>query len=265
MANAPQVIARRRAPSKKKGSVPRPVTPKKLVRKAILEAFCPPPDAPKSVKQNAFAARLEAARTKVALTQKKIADTVGLQRTAVTQWENYKSMPDIATVAAIADEINKAGGDITPEWLAFGTQPSAPVYKLPDHLVSVPEVTFLKAPGKHEEVRTWALPYDWLRHELGIPITDRDAPGLLIYKVEVDSAGYEYGDYVIVDTHTTRVQPAGTFLHWVADGPAVSRISVLPSGDRKAVAKVEGTTGAAEVPVERLTVIGRIRGIWRKA
>lgn len=210
-----------------------------------------------------FRQRLREARTAVGLTQKQLGLMVGRGRSAGTQWESGRAIPAVGTISDIVKAINSVSSvedtKTSAEWLAFGVKPATPVIVLPPDLVSAPEVVFGSAMTDRKTARSWGLPRDWLQYELGI------SGDVLIYKVEVDSAGYEYGDRVIVDIGTTKLQPAGTFLHWVGDGPVVSRISVIPSDNRKLVAKVEGTMGTVEVSVDGLKIIGRIRGLWRKA
>lgn len=227
-----------------------------------------PTAATKTERRNTFAWRLEESLKRANLTHAKLAKGLGCQRTTITNWKRGAAIPRIPVMAAAAKVINVAlemagaSGDlVTPEYLAYGTRATVEVVRTPEGLSTVPEVQFIGARAdKRHTRRTWVLPTDWLR-ELGV----LDPANVLIYKVEVDSAGYEFGDLVIVDTGVTRVQPAGAFLHWLGDGPAVSRISVLPSGDRKFVAKVEGTMGSVEAIVDHLQIVGRIRGMWRKA
>jgi transcriptional regulator with XRE-family HTH domain len=230
----------------------------------------PPPTKPprfRAADEKSIGMRIKTARENLDLTQEQLAKRLTKEssgkpyiRSTVAQWERNDSVPPIEMFHDIAKELNT-----TPQFLAFGlTMEPKVVPPNPDELgyALMPEARVL-GEDKFEEVSQWGLPTQWLRTELGVTAPDR----LFIYKVEVDSAGFSYGDRVIIDRASNRASPPGKFLHWDGVGPVISNIVVVPAhgAAKKPIAKVTGIDGTYETDIDRLHIIGRAKGVWSKA
>jgi len=203
-------------------------------------------------------ARIKSAREKAQLTQLEIAKLLGLSRAAVAQWELDTTSLSIQRSAELAKLL-----DVTPQWIAFGID-AKPVIQFVEHpgTVSIPEVMFGSKASEIETLNNWTVPNEYLKSELHCLSTDK----LIIWRVEGDdmAPSYSYGDKVIVDTNAKRPSPSGVFLLWDGIGPSLRNVSVVPSGG-KSIARVSTGNGgdSYEVPVEKLVVIGRARGVLK--
>lgn len=59
--------------------------------------------------------RLKKARKKLRLTQKQVADKIGIDDTTISKYENDKSEPDIETLKKLANLY-----EVSPQWLLVG-------------------------------------------------------------------------------------------------------------------------------------------------
>lgn len=180
-------------------------------------------------------------------------------RSSIAQWETGRAFPEFTTIRAIARAVNKS-----PEYLAFGiTGEPKVVAPDPEELgyVLAPEIKIINE-HKHEEVQKWGLPLDWLRGELGVTSSYKD---IAIYKVEVNGDPFEYGDRVIIDRNNFKPSPPGHFLYWDGVGANIAKMRVVPSAGKKHIAKISAPDGDFEVDVDKLSIIGRVKGVWKKA
>jgi transcriptional regulator with XRE-family HTH domain len=196
------------------------------------------------------------------LTQDQLAKKLDVSRSSIAQWERNESTPSLTTLRQLAAVMQTA-----PEYLAFGVdmEPKV-VMPAPETMgfAVAHEVQFGESPDELIETGKWGLPIGWLKTELGVTSYD----GLIVFRVEVDSAGFSFGDRVIVDRSQKRASPPGTFLYWDGIGPAIGQIMVIPggtSGKKGPVAKINGASGSYEVDINSLKIIGRVRGVWKKA
>jgi transcriptional regulator with XRE-family HTH domain len=246
-------------------------TPKQAIPPGMRDPKAPPPKPVetrmRSADEDSVGMRIKTARENLELTQDDLAKRLinnrnnkNYTRSTVAQWERNDSVPPLEVFDELAKELNT-----TSRFLAFGdrAQPQV-VAPDPDELgyALVPEVR-VGGEDTFNEVVKWGLPTQWLRSEIGAP----DPSKVLIYHVEVDSAGFGYGDRVLVDRAANRPSPPGKFLHWDGVGPVISNITVIPahSGAKKAMAKVTTNEGTYETEVDRLKIIGRVKGVWAKA
>jgi transcriptional regulator with XRE-family HTH domain len=224
----------------------------------------------RSPNEDSIGMRIKISRENVNLTQLDLAKRLTHKRvkgkdkhytrSTVAQWERNDSIPPVDLFEYMAKELNT-----TAEFLAFGvTMEPKVVLPKPDELgyVLVPEVTF-RSEDATDEVAKWGLPVHWLRTEMGVVSLDK----LVIYKVEADSAGFSFGDRIIIDRGSVRPTPSGKFLHWDGVGPVVSAIMVIPAHGtaKKPIAKVTGVDGTYETDIDKLHIIGRVKGLWAKA
>jgi transcriptional regulator with XRE-family HTH domain len=179
-------------------------------------------------------------------------------RSSIAQWETGRAFPEFTTISAIARAVKK-----TPEYLAYGiTNEPKTVMPEPEVMgfVLAPEIQILDE-RKHKEVQKWGLPLDWLRGELGVT----SYKDLAIYKVEVNGDPFEYGDRVIIDRNNFRPSPPGYFLYWDGVGANIAKMRVVPSAGKKHIVKVSSSNGDFEVDVDKLSILGRVKGVWKKA
>lgn len=212
--------------------------------------------------------RIRAAREENKLTLAALAKLVNKHAHAsVLNWEQGTASPQIFEVARLANALGKK-----PEYLAFGVDNKPKVVlPPPDELgfMIVPEVTFGDTVKKRNETQRWGLALPWLKSEIGV--TDLD--DLFIYRTQVAAGQYEHGDRVIVDASAAGQQLAqpGDFLCWDDKfGPVIWRVVVLPGiGSKKRLARVTAGSGKAtnteDMPIDKLHIIGRVRGVWRGA
>lgn len=200
--------------------------------------------------------RIAQARANADKTQDQLAKFVNRGRSAVAQWERDSAVPDINMVKEIAQFLQT-----TPEYLAFGLT-NKPVKVAPSAeeagYLTIREVTFGDEPDDLHETGRWGVSLAWLRNELGTQTDD-----LIMFKVNTPVHGLEFGDRVVVDRANFKPSPPGLFLYWDGLGPAIGRIMVLPPQGRKLTVKVDGATGSYEVDASKITIIGRLKGIWR--
>lgn len=216
----------------------------------------------RKLKTDTVGTRISNSRTMAGLTQMELSKIVGRGRSAVAQWERDDAEPPLELFRIMAKQFKT-----TAQYLAFGvtTEPGV-VYPSPEELgyTLVPEMRFGNTLNDVHAVagQSWGVPTGWLKNELQAEAYD----SLAIFKVEVDHEPYERGDRVIVDRSATRASPPGAFLVWDGYGPSINNVAVLPgSTPRKTMAKVSGAMGQYEIEVDKLQIIGRVRGVWKKA
>lgn len=179
-------------------------------------------------------------------------------RSSITQWETGRALPEFITIPAIAKAVNRS-----PEFIAFGiTDEPKVVPPDPEVLgyVLAPEIVVTDA-EEFEEKQKWGLPLEWLRGELGIT-SFRD---VAIFKVEVNGEPFEYGDRVVIDRSNLKPSPPGHFLYWDGFGANIAKMYVVLGDKKKPVVNVHGPTGTYESEVGKLSIIGRVKGVWKKA
>lgn len=178
-------------------------------------------------------------------------------RTAVTQWETERAFPKLMIIPALA----KALGE-KPEYIAFGIkrEPTA-MPPQPEDLgyVLVPEIVF-EGSDTPRQTSTWGLPIDWLRSDLGVT----SYKDVAIFKVEVNGETFEFGDRIVIDRSNIRPSPPGSFLHWDGVGANISKMMVVPGG-KKPLVKVSGPSGTYDADIDKLMIVGRVKGVWKKA
>lgn len=234
---------------------------------ALSEEFNLPPgvfaDLPAHYSAIEVGRRIREARLKMRFSQSVVANFVGMGRTAETNWEAGRASPSLQTINQLAVVLNE-----DPAYLAYGIRKGPNVVN-PDmddvgcRLVN--EVVFGESPTRQRTTNQWALPVSWLKSDLGVI----DPSKVIIYRIEAafQASRYEHGDLVIIDQSSTRPSPPGTFLYWDGIGPAIADITVMPTPSGKSlVARLKGADGNSfETEVDNLAIIGRIRGLWRKA
>jgi transcriptional regulator with XRE-family HTH domain len=204
--------------------------------------------------------RIKEARERQQLTQRDLANVLGLSRAAVAQWESDTTSPSIQTIAKTAKLL-----ETSPQWLAFGISVEPEVtYKMPEGSAPLKEVTFGDRPTEMHGSRSWSVPADYLKVELNCQSID----GLIIWRVESPNMEplYECGDKVIIDLNARKPTPSGTFLMWDGIGPSLNMVAVVPSATgTKPVARVSSTGGGDgyEVPADKLQIVGRVRGLLK--
>ena len=196
-----------------------------------------------------------------------------LGRTAITNWLRG-TQPNIMQFNQVAEFANNHPNkdNLPPEkrtaaWFAYGiTHKPVTVYPDTDELGYnlISEVT-VEGPARRnrKQVRQWGIGTDFLTTELGA--APKDA---IIVKSNEDSQGIEYGDRMLVDCgeQATAPSPPGKFLIWDGYAATAASISLLPpiQGSRKVRAKVVTAAGTSEVDPEKVEIIGRVRGVWKK-
>jgi transcriptional regulator with XRE-family HTH domain len=204
--------------------------------------------------------RLARLRDAAKLTQQQVADRCDRGRSAIAQWERDDSQPDYDMCETLAEIL-----DTTPQYIAFGVT-AEPKVVMPDAdtmgFAIVNEIIFGDKPTDVSDGAKWAVPVQWLKAEMQVVKPD----ALAMYKVEAQSGPYEYGDRAIVDRAQTRISPPGHFLLWDGVGPMVAHVSAVPGGaGRKTMARVSGVTGDYEIDAEKLHIIGKVKGVFKKA
>ncbi len=214
---------------------------------------------PPAVRDKGFGTRIREARIKVQMTQDTLAKHLEYAtRSTVAQWERFKNVPDTPTIERVARLLS-----VQPEWLAYGvTDEPKVVAPSPQQLgyVLVPEIRFGDTPAETRDVQRWGLPYEWLRQEMHV----EDVANLSIVQVDTACAPFEFGDRIILDRNATKVSPPGPFMIWDGIGAVVAHISVVPGGKRP-TARIKTDQDTYESEVDKLTVLGRVRGVWKKA
>jgi transcriptional regulator with XRE-family HTH domain len=215
-----------------------------------------------SLEKETLGFRIKQARLNANLTQLGLSKLVGdVGRSAIAQWERNDSTPSLPTINKVAKILN-----VKPESLTHGFD-YAPVEVAPSPeklgYVLVPEVTYGDKPEVKNEQQKWGLPYNWLKTEIGVSNPD----AMIVYKVEVSFSGspFEMGDRLLVDTGQTRPSPAGTFLYWSGFGPEIGEFYVIPQiGSKKALCKVKTPHGEMETEVDKILILGRVKGKMNK-
>ncbi len=77
----------------------------------------------------------------------------------------------------------------------------------------------------------------------------------------------EFGDRLVIDLSNNRPSPSGVFLIWNGVSVALAKVTVYPSNDPKKPPKVSYGASAEtqEVPVANLNILGRVKGVWKRA
>ena len=204
--------------------------------------------------------RIRDARERKEMTQNELAKRFGITRSGIAQWESDTTSPSIYKTEEIAKLL-----ETTPQWLAFGisSEPKI-VYQPEPGSVTINEVNFGEKPTEIDKVRSWAVPADYLKTELQCLSTS----GLIIWRIHSSDLEppYERGDKVIVDTNAKKPSPSGMFLLWLEDGvgPSLNHVSVVPQGTTMIASVSRKAAGNGyEVPVDKLHVIGRVRGLFK--
>lgn len=209
------------------------------------------------LKRDTIGSRIQKLRYQLALTQDTISKATDRGRSAVAQWERDDCEPPLSIIEKLAEVL-----ETTPQYLAFGITGDAQVVA-PDPTslgyALVPEVQYGDKLADERELAVWGLPVSWLAQNANVS----DFDGLRLFKAEYDVGPYQFGDRVLIDTHSTRVSPPGVFLHWDGIGPVLSQITPVHNAG-KPMARVSGSGETYEVPVDQLQVIGRVRALWRK-
>lgn len=246
------------SPVKSNDNVPVAVvlTERQKRRKEALDRFERiKPAAPKTP---TFGSRVLDARMQKGLSQEQVANHTGLGRTAVTQWELNRSVPDIRTIQLVAQLL-----DEEPSWLAYGVRQAAPIVD-PDPkrlgYALIPEVQFNDSPTSITELNKNGISTSRLR-EMGV----KDPSKVILFRVQSGFEDFQAGDYVIVDRNMTRPSPAGIFLHWDGFGPSLGEITIIPTkvGD-KLLARVNPGHGTYQVDADALAIIGRVIGVQKR-
>lgn len=217
-----------------------------------------PRDRVGKLKRDTLGRRIQKLRMEQGVIQADIGKAVDLTRTAVAQWERDDSEPSLDRIQIIAKMLKT-----TPQYIAFGIT-SAPKVVAPDPdelgYALVEEVTFGDGTDNPVSTQTWGLPTTWLRGELQIT----DYTQAVIVQSPVDTEKFGYGDRVVVDRGARRVSPPGMFLHWDGQGPMISQMSLVPGDPKKPKVKVSAPQGAYELDLDKVQVIGRVRGVWAR-
>jgi DNA-binding XRE family transcriptional regulator len=237
----------------------------KLRSRRVRVPAAPPPkqEMSKAEYRLTMGYRIKVALDDAHLTQMAAAKLIGVNSHAtINNWIWNRAQPKRDQMRALARVTGKK-----LEWLEFGTE--GPVEVIPPAekmgYALVPEITFGDTVHDRQETAKWGLPVRWLKDELNIVDTNL----ALVYRVNTHAGKYEFGDRVIVDGGQTRPAP-GEHLYWHGNAPALGSISVpiAPAG-RKATVKVrtfaDGGEETHEIEADKLHVIGRVRGTWKKA
>jgi transcriptional regulator with XRE-family HTH domain len=177
-------------------------------------------------------------------------------RSSVSQWERNISVPPYDKLEDVADFLK-----VPPSFLAFGSQqkttppdPNVLGYAL------IPEVVFESATNKRNG-QIWGVPTGFLRNEMNVINYDN----LIIHKVDGGSETYDVNDRVLVDLGQNKPSPPGDFLLWDGFAPTIARVSIIP-GPGKVQAKVhQGPGNSYEAAADKIHILGRIKGVWKKA
>jgi transcriptional regulator with XRE-family HTH domain len=204
--------------------------------------------------------RIKEKRVDAGMTQAELARLLGKSRSNIAQYERNDSVPPMPVAAEMAKALNApmsffVDGKAGPE----PRMPNADElgYALVEEVVHTGQTETQKS-------QQWALPTNWLRNEIGCA----DTTQVLMVKVEAGIGRYEYGDRVVIDTSPAgrRPSPPGTFLYWDGFAAALGEISVHPDpSGKKHVAKVTTTHGAYETVPDKLVILGRVKGVFKKA
>ena len=203
--------------------------------------------------------RIREARNEKDMSQGDLAKLLGISRASIAQWETGVTSPAINTIEIVAKLLNKR-----PEALAFGvTSEPKIVYREPEDsgYYKIPEIRFGDSPDDREVIGSWGAPIDWIKGDIRA-----DPKDLIVFSVVTDDLGpqIERGDKVIVDTSNDRPSPPGNFLHWDGLGATINKMSAVPSG-KKTTVRVSGGQDSYEIDSSKVSIIGRIVGVWKKS
>lgn len=178
-------------------------------------------------------------------------------RSSVSQWERGQSITPLDKLVVVADFLR-----VRPEYLAFGVS-RRPVETTPDPdrlgYAMVPEVIF-ETPATKTVGQYWGIPTGFLRNEISCATLDN----LIVHKVESPSDAHEVGDRVIVDLNQHKPSPPGHFLYWDGLAANIARIGVSQATPKLMVRVTPGVGTSFEVPADKVTILGRVKGTWKK-
>lgn len=218
------------------------------------------PHMPGLQKAQTLGDRIRIVREFRGITQQELSDRIagrgsdGKQaRSSVSQWERNSSAPPVDKVPLIAEVLK-----VKPSFLAFGMFEDTKIDTEKFGFQLIPEVSFESATSKTEGQK-WGIPTAFLRNELNIMNFD----DLGIHRVLAAGEDYEYGDRIIVDFGAKKPSPAGHFLYWDGYATNVARMTLVPGP--KPVVKVSAGDSSFEAAPDKLGILGRVKGVWKKA
>lgn len=229
--------------------------------------------------KDAYDVRLREAMAMTGTSHKKLAEHIikpkgePLGRSGLSAWVNRYSRPGIDQLKQVETYFKTyhpgelPEGKDTAQWFAYGVD-TEPVKVLPDtdelgyHIV--PEVD-VKGPEKRNrhQVSNWGLERHFIVGDLGV----RSIKDIVIVRASEDSQGIEFGDRMLVDCSDAAREPSppGKFLIWNGFSVSVATITLLPLvAGRRPKVKVVMTSGQAEADPDKVDIVGRIRGVWKK-
>lgn len=214
--------------------------------------------------RNTMGWRLQQALGEAQLTQTSAAKKLGYTSHAtIHNWVKNNVEPPREGIIALAKLTGK-----TVAWLEYGID-SSPVEVIPSAekmgYALVPEVVFGESISDRREVHKWGLPVDFLKE---LQIVDTNLA--MVYRVGNQAGRHEYGDRLLIDGGQRKAGP-GEYLYWHANAPAIGNLSVPPTvTGKKAPIKVRTFAGGGEeetheIEADKLQIIGRLRGTWRRS
>lgn len=239
--------------------------------------------------RDAYDVRIREALGQAGITHKELADAVThpptspkagktLGRSAITNWLNRNARPSVDQYSQIAAFLKARAGDSIPEkyrtakYLAYGDA-MEPLVVLPDTdelgYHTAPEVDITGPERRHRKPAphgVWGLQADFLKSDLNIPLRPDVLRDIVVVRSREDSQGIEFGDRMVVDcTESARSpSPPGKFLVWDGFASTIASITLLPQSGKRPRVKVITAAGESEVDPEKVDIIGRIRGVWKK-
>lgn len=219
----------------------------------------------KKLKATSLGDRIKNFREDADMTQSDLAKTLGraglgrskknphkVARTTIAQWERDSSQPDFQTVEFLAKLFNTK-----PEVIAFDVNSKA----TNDDFTLIPEIVFGERVNDSQIVLNWGCPISWLRNEMNAQSYDE----LLIYKVPYQTvAEYSAGDRIMVDRSVTKISPPGNFLVWDGVSTTVAHVGIASVKGSKVTARVKTLEDTHEIDADKLHVIGRVLGAYKK-
>lgn len=194
--------------------------------------------------------RLTTARKRAGLTQKDLTSTLGVNRTAIAQWETGLTWPSLVKIEELANALK-----VSPEWIAFGAGQGINTSE-EQRESSVTEVVFEKDDGtlKARTKRMWSIPEIFLRQ-----YTTNKVEAVVLTKVTSDALRpFKTDSLVILDTSVKSVGTTGHYMIVFHDEPVIAHIAVGFDDN----AKVTMHTGQPiDAPLEKVEVIGKVMGV----
>lgn len=194
--------------------------------------------------------RLTTARKRAGLTQKDLTASLGVNRTAIAQWETGLTWPSLIKIEEIANALK-----VSPEWIAFGVGQGINTSE-EQREAAVTEVVFEKDGDelKSRTKRVWGIPEVFLRQ-----YTANKIDTVVLTKVTSDALRpFKTDSFVLLDTGVKSVGTIGHYMIVFHDQPVIAHIAV--GFDDKA--KVTMHTGQPiDAPLDKIEVIGKIMGV----